>query len=355
MPDRETDVLTGAKEPLWKRSLPIVGSLLLVLFIFGYLLPQFVDYDAVFRAIGEISVSEWLLLLVASVLRVVPEGWIYQASLPGISTNQGITQFLVTAAVNNVPPGGLDLVARYQMARSWGVSASGATTATMGSWFFVSYPKLLLPVIAVVLLDIRRLGDATIDFLAILGLVVTIVLTVLFIIAMRSERFVLALGRLATRFTNWAMRLLRKGPSLDLEDMALRFRDDALSLVRKRWKYGFPAGMLAQLSQYAVLLLAISAVGLEEVDWVVAFAAFSVVAIVGTIPIANAPGIAEAIYIGILSWAVGGGMTDQITAAVFVFRLLTWVLPIPLGGLAYARWRTWVRKNPEVLLSVSDG
>lgn len=135
-------------EPLWKRALPIVGSLVLVVFIFGWLLPQFIDYDAVFRAIREIAANEWALLLLVAGLRIIPEGWVYQASLPGINLRQAISQFQVTAALNNVPPGGLDLIARYQTARSWGISASGATTATIGSWFFVSYPKLLLPVVA---------------------------------------------------------------------------------------------------------------------------------------------------------------------------------------------------------------
>lgn len=256
--------------------------------------------------------------------------------------------------MNNVPPGGLDPVARYQMARSWGVSASGATTATMGSWFFVGYPKLLLPAIALVLLEVQRIRDETINFLTALGLTVTIGLTVVFLIAMRSERFVLGAGRLATRLASWVPRLPRKDPTLDLEGLALRFRDDALSLVRERW-FDFPAGMLALLAQYAVLLVAISAVGLEGVSRMVALAAFSVVAIVGTIPIANAPGIAEAIYIGILSSATGGVMDDQVTAAVFVRRLLTWVLPIPLGCIAFSRWRTWVENNPGVIPAASDG
>lgn len=70
----------------------------MVLFIFGYLLPQFVDYDGVLRAIGEIWTSEWLLLLLLSVLRVIPEGWGFQAALPGATLPQGISQFLVTAA-----------------------------------------------------------------------------------------------------------------------------------------------------------------------------------------------------------------------------------------------------------------
>ena len=90
--------------------------------------------------------------------------------------------------------------------------------------------------------------------------------------------------------------------------------------------------------------MAVNAVGLE-VDWIVVFAAFAVVAVVQAIPIFNIPGIAEAVLITVLAAAVDGG-NDQIAAAVFVFRILTWLLPIPLGGIAFSRWRTWVKKNP---------
>ena len=34
-----------------------------------------------------------------------------------------------------------------------------------------------------------------------------------------------------------------------------------------------------------------------------------------------------------------GGDADQVTAAVLVFRALTWLLPVPLGALTYLGWR----------------
>jgi len=43
------------KQPLWKRLLPAVLGLGIVIILFGWVLPQFIDYDAVFRSIGAIS------------------------------------------------------------------------------------------------------------------------------------------------------------------------------------------------------------------------------------------------------------------------------------------------------------
>lgn len=332
----------GSKEsaPLWKRVLPLVGALVIVVIIFGWVLPQFIDYDAVFRAIGEISGGEWLLLVLVGLLRIIPEAWVYQAALPGLTVKQGASEFLVVSALNNVPPGGLDLIARYQMSRSYGMDQATATTATMGTWFFVSYPKLMLPVIALVLLEIRHIRNDAIDTLALVGAIVIVVATGLVVLIVRSRKLAIAIGRRLGQLASYAARRTGRDLDIDFEARALEVRDDTFQLVRRRWRVGFPAGLAAQISVFVVLLLSAYAVGLDGADWILIFAGFAVIAIVGTIPILNAPGIAEAIYIGVLSVAVGGGQADEVAAAVFVFRILTWILPIPLGGLAYSRWRS---------------
>lgn len=346
--------LGGSKEALWKRLLPIVLSLALVVFIFGWLLPQYIDYDAVFRAIGKVRFGEWMLLVLFAAIRLIPEAWIYQAALPGIGFRRGLTTFLVTASLNNIPPGGLDLVARYQMARSWGVSPTGASTATVATWFYVSFPRLMLPVIAVGLLTLDYIRDETMDQLALIGILVTVVLTVLVVLAVRSERFISWAGGSISKLADFALGLFRKQSEINFDEMAIRFRDEGLELVRRRWGYGFPAGILAQFAQFAILLLAVRAVDLE-VGWIAVFAAFAAVAIIQAIPIFNIPGIAEAVLIIAIGATVEGG-NDQIAAAVFVFRILTWLVPIPLGGVAFSRWRTWAKTQPaEQGLTPSDG
>jgi uncharacterized membrane protein YbhN (UPF0104 family) len=53
----------------------------------------------------------------------------------------------------------------------------------------------------------------------------------------------------------------------------------------------------------------------------------------------------------VLSVAVGGGQADEVAAAVFVFRILTWIMPIPLGGLAYSRWRASVKADTQAAVA----
>jgi len=48
-------------------------------------------------------------------------------------------------------------------------------------------------------------------------------------------------------------------------------------------------------------------------------------------------GVVEALLIAGL--VAAGGQQHEVAAAVLVFRGLTWLLPVPIGGLTYLAWR----------------
>ena len=176
------------KQPLWKRLLPIILGLGIVVFLFGWVLPQFIDYEAVFRAIGNISALEWIVLLVAAAVRFIPEGGIYIAAQPGLTTGQGTKLFLVAETLSNGPPGGLDLISRFQMTRTWGFTAASSTSATIAGWVFTSLSKIVLPIIAVALLAIDRIQDDDLNALALPATVVAVVGTLGIGLVLRSPK-----------------------------------------------------------------------------------------------------------------------------------------------------------------------
>ena len=58
------------------------------------------------------------------------------------------------------------------------------------------------------------------------------------------------------------------------------------------------------------------------------------VALVALIPITpGAVGVSEVAYIGFLSAVAGEGLTDEITAAIVIFRAAQWLAPIPIGWI----------------------
>ena len=322
----------------WLTILLTVG---LMLFVFGVVLPQFIDYDAVFRAIGNITAVGWLLLIALGLLSYIPDGWVLQASLIGLKIRQAIRISSVTFAVANIPPGGLELVARFQMSRGFGFDARSATASTVVSWVFTTTSKLLMPVIAVLLLSLDRIQDDDLDFLAILGLSIVLVGAILIAIGLRSTKFVAALGRLMTRSVHFLGRLFKRAWEPDLERGVLELRDETSTVIRSRWHAGVLSGLSGQIVFFLIMLTAVRTVGLgsDAVSFTVIFAAVAGVAAVTTIPIFNTPGINEAIYISVLTAAAGREFSDEIAAAVFVFRLITWIMPIPIGAVSYTRWK----------------
>lgn len=335
---------------MWKRLLPIVGGLGVVVVLFGWVLPQFIDYEAVFRSIGTIGPSQWLILIVIAFLRFLPEGWIYVAAQPGLSIFQGTQLFLVSETLSNVPPGGLDLVSRYQMARSWGYPPSSSTSATIASWVFTALSKLVLPIVAVALLAVRRVRSDDLDLLALIAFALVIVGALALFAVFRSPNLAARVGDVLGAAVRRVSRIFRKEVKTDFRTLVLDFRVQSAEVLRTRTPVGFVAGITARILAFFVLLLALRFIGIgsDQLNWTVAFAAFAVADVLTVIPIFNAPGISEAILIGTFNAAAGGGATDEVAAAVFVFRILTWLLPIPFGGFAFTRWRDKVKASGKV-------
>ena len=68
----------------------------------------------------------------------------------------------------------------------------------------------------------------------------------------------------------------------------------------------------------------------------------AVVGIVALIPITpGAVGVTEVAYIGVLTSVAGAELTEQITAAVMLFRIAQWLAPIPIGWILLI----WMRRG----------
>jgi uncharacterized protein (TIRG00374 family) len=103
---------------------------------------------------------------------------------------------------------------------------------------------------------------------------------------------------------------------------------------------------------YVVLLVTLRHVGVSNavVTWQEVLAAFSFVRLLSAIPIT--PGGVGVVELGLTATLVAaGGGEAQVVAAVLVFRLLTFVLPIPVGAVSYFLWQHEVarRKPAEIV------
>jgi uncharacterized protein (TIRG00374 family) len=169
-----------------------------------------------------------------------------------------------------------------------------------------------------------------------------------FTLALRTEGAAAKLGNTSARVATRILRLFHKPPATGWDIAVKRFREKTIGLLRTRWLALTVSTLVSHLSLYLVLLLALRHVGVSNADanWAEVLAVFAFARLVTAIPLTpGGLGVIELALIGGLSAA--GGDREQVVAAVLVYRLLTYVLPIPVGVLCYAFWRrnrSWRRE-----------
>jgi uncharacterized protein (TIRG00374 family) len=117
-------------------------------------------------------------------------------------------------------------------------------------------------------------------------------------------------------------------------ELVLRFRAQAVAILRHRWLFLTFATLAGHLTVFVVLVASLRTLGVEggEVTLVEAFAAWSVVRLIGSLPIT--PGGIGIVEVGLTTALVGfGGDRAEVVAAVLVYRFLT-VVPTLVLGLA---------------------
>jgi uncharacterized protein (TIRG00374 family) len=120
----------------------------------------------------------------------------------------------------------------------------------------------------------------------------------------------------------------------------VRFRNEVVHLLRRRWHVLTFATLAGQLSVFVVFLVSLRVVGVSasEVSGAEAFAAWSLVRLLGSLPIT--PGGLGVVEVGLVAALVGfGGANAEVVAAVLIYRFLTIVPTLVLGLLAGATWR----------------
>jgi uncharacterized membrane protein YbhN (UPF0104 family) len=82
------------QRPLWKRLLRPVFLIAGLVFVFGWLLPRFIDYEQVWEALTQLDAWEVIVLLGLGLARVPTEALMYRAFLPGLGLWRGSEAYL---------------------------------------------------------------------------------------------------------------------------------------------------------------------------------------------------------------------------------------------------------------------
>ena len=200
---------------------------------------------------------------------------------------------------------------------------------------FETFSVLALPLIATagMLVD-RHPIEARVLLLALVGLVVLVAAAVLLISIVRSEHLAHRLGGWLDSMARRIWRLFRKTPPTGIVEGMLDLRERSKTMLTQHGLLGFAAAVVARLAWFVVLEVALWCVGVgpDVLPPSAVLAAMAVVGIVSLVPITpGGVGVTEVVYIGILSSVARTGLTEQLTAAVMLFRIAQWLAPIPIG------------------------
>lgn len=319
----------------------VVIAAAVVVAIYAFALPKIAQFGDVWDHIRVMTWLEASTLLALGVWNLATY-WILEiASFPGLNLWRASKVVLTSTAISNTMPGGgaFGLGVSAAMYRSYGYKNSEIATAVVTQGVWNNFVKLGMPIVALGLLALSGFANAGLVVASIAGLALLIGALVFFWLVLRSERSAQAVARWSARRVAWFRKLRKKEQTENVEDGVLQFRHQVIGLVRKRWLHLTAAALISHITLYCVLLVSLRHVGVSDaaVSWVQVLAAFAFVRLVSALPIT--PGGLGVVELGLTAALVAaGGNEAKVVAAVLVFRAVTFVLPIPLGGLAYLKW-----------------
>jgi uncharacterized membrane protein YbhN (UPF0104 family) len=316
----------------------------LVAATFGFALPHFASYRSVWASVQAMTWPQALLVAAAAAASMASYWVMICSVLPSIRLRQAAVVNLGSNAVaNTLPAGGaLALGVSWAMLSSWGLSTADYVLYTLISGIWNVFARLGLPVLALVaLMTVSRPGYGLIAAAA-TGVALLAAAAAGLRLLLRSEPFAVRAGGALQHTLVFICRLVRRPPPCDVPGSLLGFRDRAAGLLTARGRRITAATAASQLALWLVLLACLRGTGLSQAQlpWQTSLAAFAFVGLLTALPITpGGAGITELGLVGILTTAAGHSASAQVTAAVLLYRAVTYLPPIPLGAIACLIWQ----------------
>jgi len=318
------------------------GSVALAAAIFGFAVPHFASYRSAWASMHAMTGAQALLVAAVALASMIST-WIMICSvLPSIRLREAAVVNLGSNAVaNTLPAGGaLAMGVSWAMLSSWGVSTAEYVLYTLVSGIWNVFARLGLPVLALLVLMTAARPGAGLVAAAVVGLALLAAMVAGLSLLMRSESFAVRAGRALQPAVAISCRVVRRPVSIDIPGSLLGFRDQASALITARgWRISV-ATAASNLTLWLVLLACLRGVGLSQaqVSWQISLAAFAFVRLLTVLPIT--PGGLCITELGLIAVLTAGHRDGaQVTAAVLLFRAVTYLPPIPLGAIAFLTWR----------------
>src|SRR4051795_7081060 len=200
------------RKPLWRRLIGPAFSLVLVVAVYFWFLPQFTSLSDVWAAVVAMSWWEVSVLVLAAIWNLATYQFVMVTATPGMTLRQATVSTETTTAVSNTLIGGaaIALGLTYSMNSSWGFSRSRTSVSLLISGLLNNFAKLGLPVLALVLLAFTAPPTTGRLLAGGLGVAALIAAVVLLGLALRSRESAARVGNTLARFVSALLRLVHR-------------------------------------------------------------------------------------------------------------------------------------------------
>jgi uncharacterized protein (TIRG00374 family) len=326
----------------WRTALGGGVGIAVIVGTFVFVLPKVADYRDVWDVVKGLSWQQVGLLAGATLLNLATYAPPWQASLPGLRFRQAFVLTQASTASTYVLPGGaaVGMGVSYGMLRGWGFTGRPVTLALAVTGIWNQFAMLAFPIVALALLTTSKEQNPLLQTVAFIGVAILIVSATGFAVGLKSDRLAKWVGDRAAAITSRVLRIVRREAVRWDGTSFVAFRHEAAGLLKRRWHVLTLAVLAGQLTVFLLLLVTLRVfdVAAGEVSAIEAFAAWSLVRLLGSIPLT--PGGIGIVEVGLTTALVGfGGDNAEVVAAVLVYRFLTLVPTLVLGLLAGATYR----------------
>jgi uncharacterized membrane protein YbhN (UPF0104 family) len=334
----------------WRQALSILITLIVLVAVFGFVIPQVADYRDIAGTVADIAPSSWLLLAVLAGWFLIAYPIVLTTALRSLRLNEAFVNHTTGTAITNSLPGGgaLALGLNYAMYLSWGFRPESVTAGLLAAGVWDWYARIAIPVVTVAIIAVSGEALGWMWPVTIGGALWVAFSVWLLVMVLRSDSFAHGVADVLQRIVNRVSAWLHRDPP-KTDRAVMQFRSDLRSVVTTRaWPLS-AATIGNHVAMGSLYTASVYAVGISPseipVPWVVA--SFTLGRFLVMIPVSpGGLGLVDLGWIGLLTlgWQTtnpGVPVPGELLAAgVLLFRALSLLPPIPIGMGTWVFWRT---------------
>lgn len=342
--------MTKQNHIIRKRIFAVLTYIIPLLFMYWFffiLLPSQIDVNELKATLSSLGTTDFLILLVAGIASILAVGWTAATVLPGIKILKATQASVVSQLTAVILPPPADMAIRFGMYKTYGFPVDRSAVAVIMSGVARYFTVVAIPLMGLTALILAGQADSSEVTWLIIGVAVFVFALWLMRQILVSKKTAHKTGKIIQNIVNWLRKLIHKKPATDIEAGAVDFGQNSKDVALNHFWPIAISNIVWGLSCYVILLLATRFCGIESSVMSAAYLLFitGIMLLLNSMPIpGSGAGVTETILLTNMTFATPQTQA-AFTAALLLYRAYTWLLPFPIGGVAYFTWRYQIRNR----------